>query len=80
MTRREFDVWCAYRHKYGPFNPVRMYDQGHALVANIVHVVNGGKSTPKDFMPYGVKEDDIIVEPEKFVSLLMASKNAKMGR
>lgn len=82
MSQKEFNVWCAYRNKFGPFNPVRMYDQGNALVAHMVHTVNGGKSTPQDFMPYGkVKEkDEEIVEPDKFISLLALSKNAKKGR
>lgn len=53
MGYREFDLWCRYRNKYGPLNPVRMYDQGHALTASQINNAHGGKAKPIDFMPYG---------------------------
>lgn len=58
MGVREFDLWCMYRNKYGPMNPVRKYDQGGALVASQINRAHGGKARPLDFMPYGKDKDE----------------------
>lgn len=58
MGYREYLTWCAYRKKYGPLNPVRMYDQAGALVASQINNAHGGKATPLDFMPYAPKPEE----------------------
>lgn len=79
MTGREFDVWCQYRSKYGPLNPVRMYDQGSALVASQINNSHGGKARAFDFMPYGKGQEEVLGEDE-FISQLMATGRARVGR
>lgn len=81
MTYHEFNVWCSYRHKYGPLNPVRMYDQGAALIASQISNTNGMKTKPIDFMPYGKSENtDTEVDEDQFIAALMATGKAKLGR
>lgn len=81
MTHREFELWCDYRSKYGSLNPVRRYDQGHALVACMVNNAFGGKAKPLDFMPYGKeKPKEQIVDGDAFVNLLESSKGVKHGK
>lgn len=73
-------MWAKYRFKYGPMNPVRKYDAGHALVASQINRGNGGKATAKDFMPYGKKEDDEVIDGTLFVDKLSQHKGVKIGR
>lgn len=81
LSEKEVVLWCAYRSKFGPLNPIRKYDGGHAIVASVLANVNGLKKTPADFMPYGKeKEPDIEVDGSKFLELLMGTGNAKRGR
>ena len=82
MSYREYLTWCAYRNKYGPVNPVRMYDQGSGIVAATLNNAHGGKAKPVDFMPYDPrhKVNDIEdVDAQEFTSLLRKS-GAKIGR
>jgi len=58
MGYREYLVWNAYRNKYGPLNPVRMYDQAGAIVASQINNAYGGKAKPIDFMPYAPKQEE----------------------
>lgn len=78
MTQREFELWGSYRSKYGPLNPVRMYDQGSAVIASQVNNSGGGKAKPSDFMPYG-KEVEEEVDQEDFLAALMKTGRARMG-
>lgn len=81
MGYREYLLWCAYRNKYGPLNPTRMYDQGAAIVAAQMNNAFGGKAKPVDFMPYDPKHkvsDDEEVGVEEFLSAL--GKGVKIGR
>lgn len=81
MTIKEVDLWTAYRHKYGPLNPVRMYDHGFAIVASMIANVNGGKSKPLDFMPYGKEiPEEKEMSSDEFISALIATGRAKLGR
>lgn len=81
MTLKEVNLWTTYRHKYGPLNPVRMYDHGAAIVASMISNVNGGKSKPLDFMPYGKEtQEEIEMSQEEFISALVATGRAKLGR
>lgn len=57
MSLNEFRLWVAYRNKYGPMNDVRRHDAPGAIVASLISQAHGGKAKPKDFMPYGVGED-----------------------
>lgn len=72
-------MWCQYRYKYGPLNPVRMYDQIGAVIASQINNAHGGKAKPLDFMPYGKKPQDVVDE-EDFISQLMATGRAKVAR
>lgn len=58
MSMAEINVWTAYRKKYGPMNDVRRHDRPAALLAHIITSVYGGKAKIKDFLPFGVKEDE----------------------
>lgn len=83
MTSREFNTWLSYRAKYGPLNPVRMYDQMGAIVASTVYNAHAKKpSKPTDFMPYHKAKDndgDEVVDAEQFIKILELS-GAKRGR
>lgn len=80
MSSRELNLWGSYRKKYGPFNPVRKYDAGAAVIAATINNVYGGKAKPLDFMPYGRDdaEEDDIVTPDEFM-ILLAKVNPKRG-
>lgn len=73
-------MWSAYREKYGPLNPVRMYDQGHAIVAWQINNSHQGKAKPIDFMPWSNKrqEQPDGLSAEEFIAAL--GKGAKIGR
>lgn len=65
MSFGEYAQWLAYRKKYGPMNDVRRYDRPAALLAQIGTQACGGRGKMKDFMPFGIEEqeatlDDII--------------------
>lgn len=79
MTYAEFILWSQYRAKYGPLNPVRMYDRGFAIVASQVNRSVGGKAVPNDFISYGKDvEPDIEVDEEGFIAAI--GSRAKVGR
>lgn len=80
ITPSEVRVWQAYRAKYGPHNPVRMFDQGSAIIASQVNNAHGGKAKPIDFMPYSKEqeEQDVIVDHDTFISLLTKTSNARI--
>lgn len=73
-------MWSAYRKKYGPYTPVRMFDQAGALIASQINRAFGGKATPNDFMPYKPKEiEEENATPEEFIAAL-GTKGVKIGR
>lgn len=80
MGYREYLMWNAYRNKYGPMNPLRMYDQSGAVVASTVANSVGNKTTPKDFMFYMRKDEneDEFVGEEEFIKAL--GSGVKIGR
>lgn len=81
MSASEFNLWLAYRSKYGPLNPVRKYDAGSALIASIINRAHGGKATAKDFMPWGKEpEKEIEVAPSDFIDAVAKLKGARIGR
>ena len=62
ITHREYILWTKYRKKYGPLNPIRMYDRSGAIVAHQINQANKGKAKVLDFIPWGkdeVEEDEI---------------------
>lgn len=83
ISSRELDLWGRYRNKYGPMTPVRKYDAGPALIASLINQSNGGKATPKDFMPYGRTVDsdgDDIVDADKFIQMLKSHPKSRIIR
>ena len=81
MSYREYLLWCAYRNKYGPINPVRKYDLGAGMVSAVVNNAFGGKAKPVDFMPYDPKhkkDEHEEVGVEEFLSAL--GNGVKIGR
>lgn len=74
MGYREYELWCRYRQKYGPLNPVRMYDRAGAMVATQINNAHGGKAKPQDFIPFGndVNEEQDF-NPDNDVKLLIQS-------
>lgn len=54
MIPAEFNIWAAYRRKYGPMNDVRRFDGPAGIIASLISRAHGGKAKPLDFMPYGI--------------------------
>lgn len=79
MSRSEFSLWCRYRAKYGPMNPVRMFDQSGAFVAAQVNNAHGGKATPKDFMPHYKEHEQQEVSIQEFVDKVLKGA-VKIGK
>ena len=71
-------TWMAYRLKYGPLNPIRMYDQGPALIASQVNNAHGGKARPIDFIPYGKQDVEKDLTEEEFIAAL--GPGVRIGR
>lgn len=70
MSGVEFRGWLAYRDKWGPLNPVRLYDRPAALQAHMTRVMNGDKSSKmQDMMPYPIER--VLSEAEQFARELM---------
>lgn len=62
MSYSEYVIWTKYRKKYGPINPVRMYDQGSAIVSSVIAQVNGNNDKKiEDFIFYGKEETELSV-------------------
>lgn len=80
LSDREVDLWRRYRYKWGPFNPVRLYDTGPALISSMISRVNGGKASAKDFIAYGNIEKDIEISGDEFVDVLKKSGTVKIRR
>lgn len=55
MGYREYLLWFRYRKKYGPLNPVRMYDRSGAIVATQINNAYGGKARFEDFATFGIE-------------------------
>lgn len=72
----EYILWSKYRLKYGPLNPIRMYDLGSALVASHMNNIHGGKAKVEDFIHYGkppkeeVEERDHQSDLQAFIKTL----------
>lgn len=79
ISSRELNIWSLYRNKYGPLNPVRMYDQGSALVSSQINNSHGGKAKPNDFIFYG-KEPEPEMDTATMIDVLINSGKARMGR
>ena len=73
LTVNEVAAWGAYRKKYGPMNPIRRYDLGSAIIASSIYRVNGGKTSPNDFLIYA-QEKDREVGTEEFLDILEKGK------
>lgn len=83
ISTRELDLWGKFRRKFGPLNPVRMYDAGPALISSILSNAHGGKAKPYDFMPYGREVDssgDDIVDADKFIQILKSHPKSRVFR
>lgn len=80
ISYREYMLWSAYRNKYGPLNPIRMYDQSGAVTASQINNAFGGKAKPQDFMVYlkRPEEDEESDLEEHFMKFL--GKGVKIGR
>lgn len=52
ISHSEFQMWLRYRAKWGPMNPIRLYDAGPAMICSIIKNALGGKTKAADFMPY----------------------------
>lgn len=77
----ELAIWMRWRQKYGPHNPVRMYDQPAGLITWQVGRVNGIKDTaPIDYMPYSVKPEPDEITGDELVSALEMRGKVKYGR
>lgn len=72
-------MWCLYRSKYGPLDPVRKYDRGFSLLASLIVNSHGGKTVPNDFLPYG-KEIEQEPDEAEFINQLMATGRARKAR
>lgn len=79
LSSRELNIWSLYRNKYGPLNPVRMYDQGAALISSQINNAHGGKAKPNDFIFYG-KEPEPELDTNSVIEALIKTGRAKMGR
>ena len=73
MGYREYELWCRYRQKYGPLNPVRMYDRAGAMVATQINNAHGGKAKPQDFMLLNENHEVEDFNPDNDVKLLIKS-------
>lgn len=80
LSSRELSVWWKYREKYGPINPIRMYDQAGAIVATQINNAHGGKAKPINFMPYAKEEEDHIVDGDAFIAMLAKTDRAVVKR
>lgn len=79
ISYREYMLWSAYRNKYGPMNPVRMFDQPGAIVASQINNAFGGKAKPQDFLVYlKQKEEQEVDEVSQFMKFL--NNGVKIGR
>lgn len=75
MGYREYLLWCKYREKYGPLNPVRMYDRGAAIIAAMVNNAHGGKAKPDDFIPYGkAQEEESEIDISEYIKAAFGGK------
>ncbi|HBN5338379.1 TPA: phage tail assembly protein T [Enterobacter cloacae] len=56
ISIREYQVWAAYRSKYGSLNPMMRTEWAAGLVASVLANINRGKDTPPftitDFTPH----------------------------
>ena len=83
MSAAEVGVWRAYRVKNGPLSPIRMYDQGFALLASLMWNLNvkGKQKSPQDFMLYGEKHNhDFDEDPEELFNRMKRSSNVEIVR
>jgi hypothetical protein len=79
MGYREYLLWCAYRKKYGPMNPIRKYDIPSAIVASQVNNAHGGKAKPLDFVQYGKDEESQEISTEQMIEKVFGGA-VKRGR
>lgn len=52
MSAAEFGRWVSYFNKHGRCGPVRMFDQGAALVAWKIDHIYGGKTQISDYLQF----------------------------
>lgn len=80
MSYSEYLLWCKYRKKYGPLNPVRMYDRIGAIQAVQLNNIHGGKAKFEDFAPYGMeKEEQADVDISEYIKQAFGGK-VKIGK
>lgn len=80
VSSRELNLWSRYRAKNGPLDPIRKYDAGAALITSMIANTNGGKTKPRDFMPYSSDPDEKIVGADEFVNLLKLNTRTEVAR
>lgn len=66
MSAAEFSRWLDYFQRYGRCGPVRMYDQGFALLAwKIDHAISSNAtSTIADYLPHRPEQGTLEPTPE----------------
>lgn len=80
MSYREYLIWAKYRRKYGPMNPIRMFDQSSAIVASQINNAHGGKAKPQDFIFYGKEESaEVDVDISEYIKAAFGGK-VKIGK
>lgn len=78
MGYSEYLLWCKYRKKYGPINPIRMYDRGPAIVATQINNAYRGKAKVEDFIAFG-KEETPEVDISEYIQAAFGGK-VKIGK
>lgn len=79
MGYREYLLWCAYRKKYGPMNPVRFYDLPGAITASQINNAHGGKAKPIDFIQFGKDDEEKEIEVSDLIEKVFGGA-VKRGR
>lgn len=80
ITWGEYILWLEYRAKYGPLNPIRMFDQGAAILAAQVNNAIGGKAKPEDFIFYGKTDKDEVTADTSLDAFVKSLGGVKIGK
>jgi hypothetical protein len=78
MGYNEYLLWCKYRNKYGPLNPVRLYDRSGAIIASQVNNAHGGKAKVEDFIVYG-RDPEEEIDISEYIKAAFGGK-VKIGK
>lgn len=75
MSAVEFNGWLDYFGRYGRMHPVRMFDEGPALLASMVVNAVGGKVKPQDFLrTHAAVEPDLATDAAAVMRELMGGR------